>query len=62
MELVGDGKDGLEEVCITAVSCKGGVVEGGLLPWVTATGEVDEDDTKSPDVVGCGGVAGEWFG
>lgn len=61
VELVGDWEDSLEEVGVAAVSCKGGVVQGSLLPWVTAAGEVDKDDTKSPYVIGCGGIAGEWF-
>ena len=25
---------------------------GGLAPWITAAGEVDEDDTEGPEVVG----------
>lgn len=35
---------------------EGVVVQGGLGPWVSSDGEVDEEDAHGPDVVGSGEV------
>lgn len=57
VQLMGDGQNGAEELRVLHVSTEGAVLERSTLPWVAATGQVDQDDTKTPDVVGCRGVA-----
>lgn len=58
VEIIRKREDGLEEAGRADVGAVGRVLERSLLPWVTATGEVDEDDTETPDVVGSAHVVG----
>lgn len=53
IQLVRDGKNGPQEVGVLHESAEGRVLQGGLLPRVAATGQVDEDDAQRPYVIGC---------
>lgn len=58
IEFVGEREDGAEEGGIVEVGEVGFILQTGPLPWVAPAGQVDEDDTEGPDVVGEGGVGG----
>jgi hypothetical protein len=58
VEFVREGEDGLEKVGVAEVGGVGLVAGVGSLPRVASTGEVDEDHTERPDVVGSRLVAG----
>jgi len=55
--LIGDGKDGLEEVGILSVGLVRGVLNRCALPRVAAACQVDENHAQRPHVVGCRRVA-----
>jgi hypothetical protein len=46
-----------QEAGIFEIGAEGAIALRGAFPWVAATCEVDEDDTKRPDVVGSGSIA-----
>lgn len=49
--LVGQGQDGLEKGRILQVGTERGILDRGTFPWVAAAGQVDQDDTQTPDVI-----------
>ena len=51
------GEDGSQELAILEVGPVRAVGLGGTLPRIAATGEVDQDHTEGPDIIGCGSVA-----
>jgi len=51
------GKDGSQELAILEVGTVCAVRLGSALPGIPATGEVDQDNTEGPNIVGCGSVA-----
>ena len=58
IERVRDGEDGREETGrFSEVCLEGRVVGGRRAPRISASDEVEEDDTERPDVVGPRGVA-----
>lgn len=62
IQLQGDGKDRPEELGVLHEGTEGAVLEGSTLPWVASTGQVDEDDSQAPNIVGRRGVAGVGLG
>lgn len=50
--LISDGQNGLQEVGVLAVGLVGGILDGCALPRVASTSQVDQDDTKGPNIVG----------
>ena len=52
IQVIREGENGLEEVLGARIGTISGILERSLLPWVASTGEVDEDDTQAPDIVG----------
>lgn len=56
IELIREWQDGLQEVAAPGKRPVGGIIIGGLLPWVTPAGQVDQDDTKGPDIIGSAAV------
>jgi len=61
IEAVRDWQDGLQEVPVPHEGPESGVIHCRSLPRITTTGQVDQNDTKRPDIVGLGSVASEWF-
>lgn len=57
VEIIREGQDRFEEAAVLHVSTESGIVHGSPLPGVTATGQVDQDDAKGPDIIGSRGVA-----
>jgi hypothetical protein len=51
-------ENGLQEVLGSGIGTVSRVLEGSLFPWVASTGEVDEDDSKAPDIIGGAKVVG----
>jgi len=45
-------EDALEGIWATGIGPVGGVLERGLLPWVASTGQVDQDHSEAPDIIG----------
>jgi len=58
VEFVRDRKDGLQKVWVAEISRVRLVSRICPLPWISSAGEVDEDHSKGPDVVGGRLVAG----
>ena len=58
VKLQGNGKDGPQELRVLHESPEGAVLGRSTLPRVASAGEVDENDSKAPDVVGCRSIAG----
>ena len=46
IQVIRDWQDGLQKVWITHEGLEGGVIHRGTLPWVPATGQVDQDDAE----------------
>ena len=57
IQLGREGQNRLQELGILEIGPEGCVLGRCSLPWVAATGEVDEDDTQRPDIVGCREIA-----
>ena len=55
----GNGQDGGKEIGVLHEGTESGVLGRSSLPWVAAADEVDQDDAKTPHVVGCRFVASE---
>ena len=49
---MGDGKDGTEKVLVVDVGSECLVGRTSLAPGVSTAGQVDEDDTKGPEIIG----------
>lgn len=52
VKLVRKRQNSLEKVPVLHVSPEGGILTRGTLPWVAAASQVDQNDTKRPDIVG----------
>lgn len=59
VELVRNGKYGLEKVGVCKVCREGLVTQVGLLPGVASCCKVDKDDAERPDIVRCSVIGGE---
>lgn len=58
IEVIRQRQDGLEEAWRAGVRTVGRVLDRSLLPRVAATCQVDQDNTKAPDIIGCTHVVG----
>lgn len=58
VQLVRQRQNGLEEARVAGIGAVRRVLDGGLLPRVTAAGQVDQDDAEAPDIVGRAVVVG----
>lgn len=56
VQVIRQRQDGLQKLRILGEGLVCGILNGRLLPWVTATGEIDQNHAKGPDVVGCASV------
>jgi len=61
VQVTRDWKNGLEEVPVLAECTEGRILQRRPLPRIPSAGEVDENDTKGPDIVGSRCVTGEWL-
>lgn len=57
IKIIREGKDRLEEAAILHVGAESGIIHGSPLPRVATTGQVDQDNTKRPNIIGGRGVA-----
>lgn len=63
VQFIRHGEDGLQKFWVASVCPVGGIFKGGLLPRVASTGEVHQNNTQAPDIIG-GTVVGRpvgWF-
>jgi len=49
----GNGKNAPEELGVLHVGAESAVLKRGTLPGVASTGQVDQNDSKAPHVIGC---------
>lgn len=56
VQFIRQWQDCLQEITILGEGPICGILNGRLLPGITATGQVDKDDTKGPDIVGSASV------
>lgn len=62
VELQRDREDGPQELRILHESTESAILRRSALPRVASTGEIDEDDSETPDVVRCRSIARVGFG
>lgn len=60
--LIGQGKDGLQEEWILKVCAECGILNGSTFPWITSTGQVDQDNPQAPDIIRDGSIASHGTG
>lgn len=52
VDLVGNRKNGGKETGgVLEIGVKGGIVEGGRLPWITTSEKIEENDAEGPDII-----------
>jgi len=59
VQVTRDWKNGLEKILVLAECTEGRVLQRGALPRISSTGQVDEDNTQGPDVIGSRRIARE---
>lgn len=56
VQLGGDWENSLKEIWVLHESPESRVLVGSFFPWVASTGQVDQDDTETPDIVWCASI------
>lgn len=51
VQLIGQRQNGLQEITVPGESLVCGILSGSLFPWITATCEIDKNNTQGPYVV-----------
>lgn len=57
IKLKRDGKDRPEKLGVLHESTEGAILGRSTLPGIASTGEVDQDDSKAPDIIGSRSIA-----